>query len=128
MYGSQTILESSQAPPPNNCLRSVHCHYRSLYLIYYNSFLKLFDLPTFSRPPQICKSHFLEIKTKLLDASINLIIYKKKKLQDVRRELKKKSSKRCYLRSKWGFSEYLILVLVLVFNLIHLFIFNFSYN
>jgi hypothetical protein len=35
MYGSQTILESSQAPPPNNCLRSVHCHYRSLYLIYY---------------------------------------------------------------------------------------------
>jgi hypothetical protein len=36
MYGSQTILESSQAPPPNNCLRSVHCHYRSLYLIYYN--------------------------------------------------------------------------------------------
>jgi hypothetical protein len=35
MYGSQTILESSQAPPPNNCLRFVHCHYRSLYLIYY---------------------------------------------------------------------------------------------
>jgi hypothetical protein len=42
MYGSQTILESSQAPPPNNCLRSVHCHYRSLYLIYYN--LRLTDL------------------------------------------------------------------------------------
>jgi hypothetical protein len=35
IYGSQTILESSQAPPPNNCLRSVRCHYRSLYLIYY---------------------------------------------------------------------------------------------
>jgi hypothetical protein len=44
MYGSQTILESSQAPPPNNCLRSVHCHYRSLYLIYY------YVLPTESRP------------------------------------------------------------------------------
>jgi hypothetical protein len=26
----------------------------------------------------ICKSHFLEIKTKLLDAAINLIIYLKK--------------------------------------------------
>jgi hypothetical protein len=56
-----------------------------------------------------------------LDASINLIIYKKKKkLQGVRREFKKKLSKTCYLRRKWGFSEYLILVLVLVFNLIHL--------
>jgi hypothetical protein len=40
MCRSQTILESSQAPPPNNCLRSVHCHYRSLYLIY-----PLFPLP-----------------------------------------------------------------------------------
>jgi hypothetical protein len=33
MYGSQTILESSQAPPPNKCLRSVHCHYRSLFCV-----------------------------------------------------------------------------------------------
>jgi hypothetical protein len=44
MYGSQTILESSQAPPPNNCLRSVHCHYRSLYLIYYNAISVVFNI------------------------------------------------------------------------------------
>jgi hypothetical protein len=65
----------------------------------------------------ICKSHFLEIKTKLLDAAINLIIYFKKTAGRKKR-IKKKSSD--MLRRKWEFSEYLILVLVLVLNLNHL--------
>jgi hypothetical protein len=64
MYGSQTILESSQAPP-NNCLRSVHCHYRSLYLIYYcvSQYIKNTSTSSYEEDDRQFLAGFLDIIT-----------------------------------------------------------------
>jgi hypothetical protein len=56
-----------------------------------------------------CTSHFLEIKTKLLDTAINLIIYKK--LQDVRREFERKNRQR-HVRKKMGIFQNMYLIVV----------------